>query len=146
MNWWLCCTDKGKKSFGDISLKKTPKVTINISETSHGKNVCDGLRAIVKNSCYQAVVSIRKVIGTALDVFHYCEERLQSKSMVFQDQTHVASKQQFVFVSNIKKWKKIWLIHLKELHSVRSTGNNYQLDVSTLSCYCQVCSSGSNFY
>ena len=55
---------KGKKSFGDISLRKTPKVTRNLFKTSHGKNACDGLGEIVKNSCYQAVVSSRKIIGT----------------------------------------------------------------------------------
>ena len=48
---------KGKKSFADISLRNQPSVCRNFFETSHGKNVCDGLGAIVKNSCYQAVIS-----------------------------------------------------------------------------------------
>ena len=47
-------------------------------ETSHGKKVCDSLGAIVKNSCYQAVISSKKIIGTAQDVFDHCEQRLTS--------------------------------------------------------------------
>ena len=53
-----CATQyKGKKAFADTSLRKQPKVTRNCFETSHGKNVCDGLGATVKNACYRAVVS-----------------------------------------------------------------------------------------
>ena len=47
-------------------------------ETSHGKNVCDSLRAIGSNSCYQAVISSKKIIDTAQDVSGHCEQRLTS--------------------------------------------------------------------
>lgn len=36
---------KGKKSFAEISLRNKPSVCRNGFETSHGKNVCDGLRS-----------------------------------------------------------------------------------------------------
>lgn len=39
---------KGKKSFADISLRSDLRIYRNYFETSHGKNVCDGLGAIVK--------------------------------------------------------------------------------------------------
>ena len=41
---------KGKNSFYDIS-KNSARLIRNYFETSHGKNVCDGLGAIVKCSC-----------------------------------------------------------------------------------------------
>ena len=38
----------GKKSFADISLRSQPSVCRHFFETSHGKNICDGLGDIVK--------------------------------------------------------------------------------------------------
>jgi len=43
---------KGKTSFADISFDNI-KIERNFFETSHGKNVRDGLGAVVKNSCHQ---------------------------------------------------------------------------------------------
>ena len=63
---------KGKNSFYDISMRKNVKVCRNYFETSEGKSVCDGLGAVVKSSCYQAVVSGREVIGDAKALFAYC--------------------------------------------------------------------------
>jgi hypothetical protein len=51
------------------------KLSRHYLETSHGKNVCDGLGAIVKNSCYRAMLT-GKVIGNALDLFNHCKETL----------------------------------------------------------------------
>ena len=65
---------KGKKSFAEVSMQKGITVTRNFFETSHGKSVCDGLGATVKNVCYRAVVSGKKVISDASDVFNFCEE------------------------------------------------------------------------
>jgi hypothetical protein len=63
---------KGKKAFADISLRNQPKVTRKYFETAHGKNVCDGLGATVKNACFRAVVRNRRVIGGAKDLFDFC--------------------------------------------------------------------------
>ena len=65
---------KGKISFFDISKQKEPDVTRNFFETSHGKSVCDGLGAVVKGSCYHAVISGKEILGTAQDVMKYCEK------------------------------------------------------------------------
>jgi len=48
----------------------------NYFETSHGNNVCDGLGATVKNTCYRPVISNRKVIGNADDVHTFCQDNL----------------------------------------------------------------------
>ena len=56
MDRWVCSQIQREMAFADISLRKRPPVTHNYFETSHGKNVCDGLGATVKNACYRAVV------------------------------------------------------------------------------------------
>lgn len=83
---------KGKKSFADISLRNKPSVCRIFLETSHGKNLCDGLGAIVKNSCYQAVISSKKIIGTAQDVFDHCEQRLTSIKSQTEGEEKTVSK------------------------------------------------------
>lgn len=59
--------------------RKKPTVIRNYFETSHGKNVCDGLGATVKNACYHAILSNRKVIGNADDVYKFCQVILKWK-------------------------------------------------------------------
>lgn len=63
---------KSKVGFSYLSQRKY-KLSRNFFETSHGKNVCDGLGAIVKNSCYRAMLT-GKVIGNASDMFNYCNQ------------------------------------------------------------------------
>jgi len=52
----------------------------NYFETSHGKNVYDGLGAKVKNAFYRAVISNRKVIGNADDVYKFCQDNLKMEA------------------------------------------------------------------
>ena len=66
---------KGKTAFADISNDKH-KIQRICFETSHGKNVCDGLGATTKNVCCQAVISGKRVIGIAQDLYDYCKEKL----------------------------------------------------------------------
>ncbi|XP_052789351.1 uncharacterized protein LOC128223902 [Mya arenaria] len=80
---------KGKKAFADISLRKQPKMTRNYFETSHGKNVCDGLGATVKNACYRAVISNRKV----LDIVNKWEKRNLDVISKVQEKLNVKKKQ-----------------------------------------------------
>lgn len=55
---------KSKNCLFDIS-NQSMKLTRNYFETSHGKNVCDGLGAVIKCSCYWAMLS-GKVLGDAM--------------------------------------------------------------------------------
>jgi hypothetical protein len=48
----------------------------NLVPTSHGNNLCDGLGATVKNTCYRPAISNRKVIGNADDVYKFCRDNL----------------------------------------------------------------------
>ena len=115
----------------------------NFFETSHGKNVCDGLGAIVKNSCYQAVISSQKVIGTAQDVFDHCKERLTSVKTQTEGEEKTVSKREFILVTGIKRDRPetnvSTLKGTRKLHAVKSTGSDYKLKTRKLSCYCSNC-------
>ncbi|XP_052806603.1 uncharacterized protein LOC128235851 [Mya arenaria] len=132
---------KGKKAFADISLRKQPKMTRNYFETSHGKNVCDGLGATVKNACYRAVISNRKVLGNAEDVYQFCQETLNME--VVDTVKSTLSRREFVFVENVNRNRPETnvqtLTGTRKLHSVKSVGKDYELNSRKLSCYCDAC-------
>lgn len=134
---------KGKKSFAEISLRNKPSVCRNVFETSHGKNVCDGLGAIVKNSCYQAAISSKKIIGTSQDVFDHCEQRLTSIKSQTEGEEKTVSKRQFILVKGIKRDRPETNVNTlkgtRKLHAMRSTGHDYKLETRKLSCYCLNC-------
>ena len=67
---------KGCKAFSDISHSRVP-ITQNYFETSHGKSVCDGLGAIVKNACHRGVLSGKVVISNAPTLFRFRKEKLE---------------------------------------------------------------------
>lgn len=91
---------KGRKAFLDISHRNAPKVVRNFFETSHGKSVCDGLGAVVKSSCYHAVISGRAIVKDADDFMNYCVKNLSVplKHMASPDGTKYLSKRQFIFL------------------------------------------------
>jgi rRNA processing protein Gar1 len=134
---------KGKKSIADISLRNKPSICRNFFETSHGKNICVGLGAIVKNFCYQAVISSKKIIGTAQDVFDHCEQRLTSIKSQTEGEEKTVSKRQFILVKGIKRDRPETNVNTlkgtRKLHAVRSTGHDYKLETRKLSCYCLNC-------
>lgn len=68
------CQYKGKTSFADISSKESG-FTRNFFETSHGKSVCDGLGAVVKNACAKAVLTEKAVISDAKSLFKFCKKK-----------------------------------------------------------------------
>ena len=134
---------KGKNAFMDIASRASPAVTRNFYETSDGKSVCDGLGAIVKRSCYQAVISGKAVIRDAHGLMEYCEGRLSisSKRMVSADGTVYLSKRQFVFIEQSKLDRKNRPIvntikGTRKFHYVRASTPGCALQVKSLSCYC----------
>ena len=70
------CQYKGKNTFAHLS-KDEYNITHNYFETSHGKSPCDGLGAVVKNTCYNAMISGKAVIGNATDVYEFCKQKLE---------------------------------------------------------------------
>ena len=70
---------KGRGGFATLSQRPEESQLIcrNFFETSHGKNVCDGLGATVKSSSHQAVISGKKIIANAKDLFKHCQEILE---------------------------------------------------------------------
>ena len=75
------------------------KLTRNYFEMSHGKNVCDGLGAVVKCSCYRAMLS-GKVLGDEKAVYSHCNETLLNTNESVKSKTGCKSEslRQFVFM------------------------------------------------
>ena len=140
INEWTdgcACQYKGKIAFADISNDKH-KIQRKFFETSHGKNVCDGLGATVKNVCYQAVISGKKVISTADDLFEYCKEKLTVNT--------VESKREFIYLDtkyiNRERPEVInaeTLVGTRKLHSVKNSNKSLELFSRNLSCFCVQC-------
>lgn len=138
---------KGKISFFDISKQKEPDVTRNFFETSHGMSVCAGLGAVVKGSCYHAVISGKEILGTAQDVMKYCENRLQVDKKVISvtNRKHV-TKTEFIFINcgdvDRERPEVKTVQGTRKFHSIRSCGQELVIEAKHLSCYCMGCKEG----
>ena len=135
---------KGKKSFYDISNYDIKK-TRNYFETSHGKNVCDGLGAIVKCSCYRAMLG-KKVIGTAQDVYCHCKETLENTSgqVKVNGEVNVKSLREFIYLgsANVNRENAPVVATLKgtrQIHEIKNTLTSGEVMHRNLSCYCHGC-------
>jgi hypothetical protein len=69
------------------------------------------LGVIVKNSCYQTVISSKKIIGTSQDVFDHCEQRLTSIKSQPEGEEKTVSKRQFILVKGMTGLNKILHVH-----------------------------------
>lgn len=136
---------KGKNGFKDISEAEIP-MERNFFETAHSKNVCDGLGAIVKNSCYNAVLA-GKVIANAQDVHTHCQDKLAHGSKQYNYQKGLdnqVSKRDFLFINknNIHRdmpSSVMTVTGTRKLHAVRSTDKPHIIQTRNLSCYCKGC-------
>ena len=135
---------KGCKAFANISHHQIP-ITRNFFETSHGKSVCDGLGAVVKNACHRTVLSGRAIINDAHTLFQYCQSKLsrnsQTETFHNGESTVTHSIRNFVHVekstvqrnrADVKTLKGTRL-----LHAIQSTGQPFHLQSRQLSCYCR---------
>lgn len=137
---------KAKAAFADISLQAIP-VERGFFETSHGKNVCDGLGAVVKNVCYQAVVTGKAVLGTAEDVFAYCQANLAHATReVVRCGKMELSIRDFIYVSasdtshERAELQVQTLAGTRKLHSIKNMpGRHYVVKVRNLACFCTGC-------
>ena len=135
---------KSKVAFAYLS-QTTHSVSRDFFETSHGKNVCDGLGAIVKNSCHRAMLT-GKVIGTANSVFNHCQTVL-AHGVKVDEKEKVVKVRQFVFVDKDEVDRKNipqaeTLVGTRKVHSVRNTNVQMTIKSRNLSCYCKGCISG----
>ena len=68
----------------------------------------------MKNSCHQAVISGKKVIGNAHELYSYCKAHLSVN--------HVASEREFIFIDSsdvdIPKADAVTLVGTGNIHSV----------------------------
>lgn len=138
---------KGKMGFLNISECSLP-LERNYFETSHGKNVCDGLGAIIKNACYRAVLQ-GKVIAGPKDVYEHCLAKLKhdakppqypSKALGYKE----LCKRDFVYVSKGSVDRTTsdvnTLVGTRKLHSLRNIqGSLHQVQYRNLSCFCNYC-------
>lgn len=132
---------KGKQSFGYLS-QGSIRTERKIFETSHGKNVCDGLGAIVKTSCYRAMLC-GKVIANPEDVFDHCKQVL-ARNITVNEKESTVSLREFIYVNrsevNRKEITEIkTLVGTRKVHSIRSTGSNFIVKSRNLSCFCNGC-------
>ena len=139
---------KGKGSFS-LLARHNHKVCHNYFESSHGKSVCDGLGATTKNICARAVLTGRAVIANAEDLYIFCQSNYQYRDKILcRHGSKYISSREYVFVSSTEvdrsesSAKPIKGTRL--LHAVRNTGNESQLQVRQLSCYCDGCYSMYN--
>ena len=71
------CTSQYIGNFGFAYLSKDEKnIHRNFFESSHERNVCDGLGATVKNICHQAVIGGSEVISNAEDLYQRYVQKL----------------------------------------------------------------------
>ena len=137
---------KGRKAFADISLHND-KVERNFFETSHGKSVCDGLGAVIKNACHQTVISGKRILGNAKEVFDFCKQTLTHQPRLNKGDNSY-SRRDFIFISKnevVRGRNEVEVKTLRgtrKLHAVRSIGSPYKLQTKLLSCYCRICYSG----
>ena len=106
--------------------------------------MCDGLGAIVKNSCYRAMLS-KKVLAGANDVFKHCTQSLEIADGNKTAKTPgTLSKRQFVFVSSseidrTETFTAIKFSSTRKIHCVRNTKQPFCIEYRNLSCYCSDC-------
>ena len=138
--------NKRKNCFFDIS-NQSMTLTRNYFETSHGKNVCDGLGAVVKCSCYRAMLS-GKVLGDAKAVYSRCNETLLNTNEC-ENKTGCksVSLRQFVFVcmqlvtrnntpvvDTVKGIVVDTVKGIRKIHSIKNIGSPGKIAHRNLSC------------
>ena len=138
---------KGKTSFADISVQHL-RFSRNFFETSHGKSVCDGLGAIVKNACFRAVLSEKTVISDATALFTFCKAHLEQDIKASGCQEY--SKREFVFVHkdqvirNRPEAEAKTIKGTQKLHAARNSEKPGSILIRNLSCYCKNCIQGND--
>lgn len=112
----------------------------NFFGARHGKNPCDALGGLVKNSATRAIQSRRHVIQNAYDFFNYACNYLTKESSSSCD--HMKRTFQLICASDMPQeipdaaaLKTI--PGTRKLHSLRPTERG--LKVRNLSCYCRQC-------
>ena len=130
------------------ALKGDLKARRNYFETSHGKSVCDGLGAIVKNSAHQAVVSGRKIIASAADLYKHCLESLSHETKSTKNEKEMSIRD-FMYLERSSLQRVIegtdvqTLKGTRKIHVTEGSGMKYGLLTRELSCYCPSCITGT---
>ena len=126
---------KCKATFACISMRSPdmPTVTRNYFETSHGKSVCNGLGAVVKNTAYQAVLTGTRVIANAQDLMRHCQESLQHD---LRENKSIPNQRVRDFISidgsDVERNTPDTLVKsvtgTRQLHAARGFGSRHNLD------------------
>ena len=134
---------KGKIAFAHLSNSSIP-TSRNYFETSHGKSPCDGLGAVVKQACFNAVKSEKAVIGNAEDVFKFCKNKLEHNKIMKKGNVQYRSKRDFIFVErqeiDRKEFSVRTLVGTRSIHAARSINKAFTVEAKNLSCFCNMCS------
>ena len=139
---------KGHLGFADISLQQG-QLEQHFFETSHSKNMCNGLGALLKNYCYQAVISRKAVLGSAIDVYHYatshCLSLLNWQKKLGSSGWSELSAWQYIYIEaeNVnhddKNLDVQTLQGTQKLHAIKNTGQPYKVCTWNLSFFCAAC-------
>lgn len=139
--------DKAKTAFSILAERATTgniKVRRNFFEISHGKSVCDGLGAIIKNSAHQAVVAGRRIIAGAKDLYQHCLNTLSHEARPAKDNEE--SIRHFLFVESSSICRDSHkdaqpLAGTRKIHAFEGSANK-MVRVRDLSCNCENCRVG----
>ena len=80
----------------------------------------------MKNACYRAVISNRKVIGNANDVYEFCQEGLNME--VYDEKQKTVSRRELIFIDKVERNRPETnvqkLTGTRKLHSDMSTSSD----------------------
>ena len=140
--WTDGCAAQYKSRIAFAYLSKRDRIyTRNYFETSHGKNVCDGLGAIVKNSLYRAMLT-GKIIANAEDVYNHCFNCL-THGVKINEKEKIVTIREFVYLAKESISRNVpmaaTITGTRKLHAIQNTGEDMIVKSKNLSCYCHGC-------
>lgn len=130
---------KDKIAFADISCVSKFKTQRCFFETSHWKNVCDGLGATVRNPCHEAPMPRKNEIGSAEELYEYCRKNLYvnkvdvMRKFLFIDTEEINRDRQNSTVDTVSGARKI--------NCVQGLKTPFYIKSKNLSCLCKACKS-----
>ncbi len=134
---------KSKQSFIDISNAEEDygfKIERSFFGSRHGKGPADGLAAVVKQACTQAIKAKRAVITNANDMHEYVKESMTLDSPAKSGCAH--KLQTFFLVQNIDRQPcstdASGIVRTRKLHDVVVVARG-MVKTRNLSCFCSAC-------
>ena len=143
------CQYKSKTNFADVSHSKEDFSIASEKHffgSRHGKGPCDREIGVLKKTITMAVASGQVHVGTPMEFYTACKERLS----IPKDKGHVHTKRRFVYIEkiNINRVRP----DRSQVQSVKGTRKThcvigikpYTIRVRGRSCFCKACQDDSS--